>query len=178
MRLRPFRLLLAVAAVATFLVPATAQAAATERTNERGIVQSIDAQHLELRALDGTVVSFRLTPTTRVRVNGLTARPERIRPGYVAVVSHKGDRIAVLVKAFGKPTVVTRRGVVASLNRRAITIGSDAGPITIAINGRTVFRFRGRPGRPGLARPGALVVVKYVDGSPARIVNVLKRPRA
>lgn len=178
MRLRPFRLLLVGTAVAAFLVPAAAQAAAAERTNERGIVQSIGAEHLELRALDGTVVSFMVSPSTRVILNGRNAPLERIRPGYVAIVSHRGDRIAVLIRAFGKPVVVTRRGVVASLNRRAITVGSDAGPVTIPLNRRTVFRFRGRPGRPGFARPGALVVVKYAEGSPARIVNVLKRPKA
>jgi hypothetical protein len=178
MRLPSFRLLLVVASVASVLVPAATRAAATERTNERGIVQSIDAQDLELRALDGTVTSFTVAPTTRVRVNGQKAPLRRIRPGYVAIVSHRGDRIAVLIRAFGKPVVTTRRGVVASLDRRAITLGSDAGPITIPLDGRTMFRFRGRPGRPGLAQPGALVVVKYVDGSPAKTVNVLKRARA
>ena len=178
MSLRRFRLLLLGAAIVVFLVPAAALAAAAGRTNERGIVQSIDAEHLELRALDGTVVSFAVSPSTRVTLNGRKAPLDRIQPGYVAIVSHRGDRRAVLIRAFGKPVVVTRRGVVASLSRRAITVDSDAGPVTIPLNGRTVFRFRGRPGRPAFARPGALVVVKYVDGSPAKIVNVLKRPKA
>jgi hypothetical protein len=165
-------------AVAAFVLPAAAQSALAERTNERGIVQSIDAEHLELRALDGAIVSFAVSSETRVRLNGQNVSLERIRPGYVATVSHRGDRVAVLVQAFGKPVVVARRGIVESLNRKTITIGSDTGPIAVPLNGRTVFRFRGRPGRPGFARPGALVVVKYVDGSPARIVNVLKRTRA
>ncbi len=178
MTLRPLRLLTTVAAVLALTVPAAALSAPSDLRNDQGIVQSIDATQIELRALDGTVASFSLSAATRVKVNGLLARLADIRPGYVATVTHDGDRPAVLIRAFGKPTMVTRRGIVTSLTRNAITIGGDAGPVTVPLERGTVFRFRGGPGFRWQARPGALVVVKVRDGGPAKSVNVLKRARA
>lgn len=178
MKIRQLRLLTAVAAVLALAIPAAALSAPAELTNDQGIVQSVDATRIEVRALDGSVASFAVSGATRVRVNGRPARLTDIRPGYVATITHNGDRPAVLIRAFGRPAMVTSRGVVISLARTAITIGSDAGPVTIPLDSGTVFRFRGGPGFRWQARPGALVVVKYRDGSPAKSVNVLKPARA
>ena len=178
MTLRLLRLVTAVAAAVAFVVPAAALSAPPELTNDQGIVQVVGPTQIELRALDGSVASYAVSETTRVRVNGQPATLTDIRPGYVATVAHNGDRPAVSIRAFGKPALVTSRGIVSSLTRSSITIDGDAGPVTIPLDRRTVFKLRGGPGFRWQARPGALVVVKSRDGSPARSVNVLKRARA
>ena len=178
MKLRPFRLLTVAATVLALAVPAVGLSAPSGLTNDQGIVQSIDATRIELRALDGSIASFAVSPATRVKVNGLPARLTDIGLGYVATVAHDGDRPAVSIRAFGKTAAVTSRGIVTSLTRGAITLDTDAGPITIPLDPGTAFRFRGGPGFRWQARPGALVVVKNREGSPARLVNVLKRARA
>jgi len=176
--LRYLRLLTAVAAVLALAVPAAALSAPSDLTNDQGIVQSVSPSQIELRALDGSVASFAVSEATRVRVNGLPARLADIQPGYVATVTHNGGRPAVLIRAFGRPVMLTSRGIVSSLTRASITIGGDAGPVTIPLDRGTVFKFRGGPGFRWQARPGALVVVRNREGSPARSVNVLKRARA
>ena len=178
MTLRHLRLLTAVAAVMALAAPAAALSAPSDLTNDQGVVQSVGPTQIELRALDGSVVSFAVSEATRVRLNGQPARLQDIRPGYVATVTHNGDRPAVLIRAFGKPTLITSRGIVSSLTRTSITVDSDAGSFVIPLDRGTVFRFRGGPGFRWQARPGALVVVKVRDGDPAKSVNVLKRARA
>jgi len=178
MTLGYLRLLAALAAVLALAVPAAALSAPSDITNDQGIVQSVGSTQIELRALDGSVASFAVSPSTRVRVNGLPAQLTDIRPGYVATVTHDGDRPAALIRAFGRPALIARRGIVSSLTRTSITVGTDAGPVTIPLDRGTAFRFRGSPGFRWQARPGALVVVKYRDGGPAKSVNVLKRARA
>lgn len=178
MTLRYLRLLTAVAAVAALAIPATALSAPSGLTEDKGIVQSVSPTQIELRALDGTVNSFAVSTATRVRINGRPGALMDIRPGYVATVRHNGDRPAVLVRAFGKRALIATRGIVSSLTRNSITVGTDAGPVTIALDRRTVFTFRGGPGGRAQARRGALVVVKAPDGGAAKSVNVLKRARA
>ena len=178
MTLRSLRFLTAVAAVLALAIPAAAQSAPSDLTNDQGIVQSVGPTQIELRALDGTVASFAVSQTTRVRVNGQPGQLIDIRPGYVATVMHNGNQPAVLIRAFGRPALITSRGIVSALTRTSITIGSDTGLVTIPLDRATVFRFRGDPGFRWQARPGALVVVRYRDGGPAKSVNVLKRARA
>ena len=178
MTLRSLRLLAAVVSVAALALPAAALSAPSDLANDQGIVQSVGQTRIELRALDGSVTSFAVSAATRVRINGQPGVLTDIRPGYVATVTHNGDRPAVLIRAFGKPALISSRGIVSSLTRTSITIGGDAGPVTIPLDRRTEFRFRGGPGFRWQARPGALVVVKYREGGPAKSVNILKRARA
>jgi hypothetical protein len=178
MTLRNLRLLTAVAAVLALAIPAAALSAPSDLTNDQGIVQSVSPTRIELRALDGNVASFAVSEATRVRINGQPGQLTDIRPGYVATVTHNGDRPAALIRAFGRPAIVTSRGIVSSLTRTSISVDTDAGPVAIPLDRGTVFRFRGDPGFRWQARPGALVVVKYRDGGPAKSVNVLKRARA
>ena len=178
MTIRSLRLLTAVATVLALAIPAVGLSATSGLTKDQGIVQSIDATQVELRALDGSVASFAVAATTRVKVNGLPAKLADIRPGYVATVIHDGDRPALVIRAFGTPAIIASRGAVTALTRSAITLDTDAGSITIPLEPGTVFRFRGGPGFRWQAKPGAVVVVKHRDGGPAKAVNVLKRARA
>ena len=178
MKLPPLRLLSAVITVLALAVPGVGLAATSGLTSDKGIVQSIDATQIELRALDGSVVTFSVSPRTRVRVNGAVAQLTDIRPGFVATVTHNGPRPAVVIRAHGKPPLVRSRGVVTSVSRNELTLATDAGPITVELGPGTIFRLRGARGYRSQAKPGSLVVVKYRDGSPATTVNVIKRARA
>ena len=175
MTLRPLRLLTVALAVFAVVAPAAGTAATTDLTVDKGIVQSVGATQIELRALDGTVVSFAVAARTRIRVNGVPARLSDIRPGYVATVTHNGSRPAVVIRAFGKAPLLTSRGIVTSLTRGAITLDTGVGTDTITLGPGTIFRFRGAPVARRQARPGATVVVRYRDGAPAKSVNVVKR---
>ena len=129
--------------------------APSDLTSDQGIVQSIDATQIELRALDGTVASFAVSAATRVRVNGLPGRLTDIRPGYVATVTHNGDTAGVSIRAFGKPAAVTSRGIVTVADAHVDHARQRCRPDHDPARPGTAFKFRGGPasaGRPAPAR--------------------------
>jgi hypothetical protein len=169
-------LLLAVVALA-LAAPTVAVAAKGELARDRGVVQSVDAGQIVLRALDGTVTAFPLGPATRVFLNGVRVTLAEIQPGIVATVVHDGAEPAVAIRATGS-TLVTDRGTVLALTRSEIVLATASGEsVTVALDPTTRFRFRGAPVRRAAARAGAIVAVKHLLGGPATRVNVLKRAR-
>lgn len=179
MMLRPLRLLTVALAGLALALPAVGIAAAADVTNDRGIVQSVDSGHIELRALDGSVASYAVSPATRVKLNGIRVSLSVIRPGYVATVVHDGTAPALLIRAFGRLPDVTDRGLVTALTKTAITLRTlGGGSVLVPLDTSTRFRFRGLPATRFLARPGAFVAVMHVVDGAARVVNVLKRARA
>ncbi len=179
MTLRLLRLLTVAAAVLTFVVPAAGIAAPGERTIDGGIVQSVGSGQIVLRSLDGSVVSFAVSPRTRVKVNGVRASLRDIGPGFVARVVHDGAAPAMLVQAFGAATTATDRGIVTALTKSAVTLRTTGGAsVTVQLDGSTRYRFLGLPGRRFFARPGAVVAVTHAADGPATVVNVLKRAGA
>ena len=179
MTLRTLRLVTVAIALLALAIPASGMASASDVTIDRGIVQSVGSGQIELRALDGSVVSFAVSPTTRVRLNGVRVPLTDVKPGFVATVTHDGGAAAVLIRAFGKPANVIDRGVVTALTGSAITLQTAAGAtVTVSLDPSTRFRRFGLPARRFLARPGALVAVTHAVDGPAKIVNVLKRARA
>ena len=179
MTLRLLRLPTVAIAVLALALPAAGIAAAGDVTTDRGIVQSVGSGQIELTALDGSVVSFAVSPTTRVKLNGVRVSLADIRPGFVATVIHNGTAPAVLIRAFGKPAIVTDRGVVTALTKTALTLRTVGGAtVSVSLDMSTRFRFLGLPAKRLLARPGAVVAVKHAAAGPAKVVNVLKRARA
>ena len=179
MTLRPRRSPVIVIAVLALALPAGGIAATGDATTDRGIVQSVGPGQIELRALDGSVLSFAVSPTTRVKLNGARVSLADIRPGFVATVTHDGGAPAVVIRAFGKPAHVIDRGVVTALTKSAITLQVAGGAtVTVSLDSSTRFRGFGLPARRFLARPGALVAVTHAIDAPAKVVNVLKRARA
>ena len=174
--------LVAAAALLTLaLAPAGAVAAVSAAPQvERGIVQTVTPGQVELRALDGTVVSLAVGPATRVRLNGGPASLSQIQPGFVAEVTHRGNRPAIIVRAFGAVPLVVERGTVTALSKTSISMLTDAGAIvTIELDSSTRFvRRGGLPVGRFAARPGARVAVRHPDGGRARLVTVLKRAPA
>lgn len=172
--LRPPVLLLAAIVLAS---PATGGAASTDVTTDRGIVQSVSTSEITLRGLDGSVIALAVGRATRVRVNGRPALLADVRPGFVAAVVHNGSAPARAVRAFGRITRVTERGIVTALSPRAITLRTrDGSMLTVALDASTRFRRFGVPVKRAAARPGALVAVIHQAGGTARQVTVLRRP--
>jgi hypothetical protein len=177
MLIRPLRLLVVAVALVALALPAASLAAASERSTDRGVVQSIDSSQIVLRALDGGVVTYSIVPRTVVRLNGVPATIADIHPGFVARVVHDAQAHALVIAAFGAP--VTDRGIVTAISRNAITLRvAGGGSLTLELNAGTRFKFRGAPARRALARPGAQVAVTHAADAPATVVNVLKRAGA
>jgi hypothetical protein len=176
MKLRALRILVVAVTVLALALPALAAADRGTVVTDSGVVQSVSPTALNLRELDGTVVSLAVGPATRVRVNGKPARLEDVRPGFVATVLHIGAQPAVAVRAFGKIPVLVDRGVVTSLSPGTIALRREDGTtVTVPLDGATKFRRLGVAARRAAARPGAVVAVTHPDGGTARVVNVLRR---
>jgi len=181
MKISPLRLLTAVAAVLALALPAAGLAAPGRVGVDRGVVQSVNAGQIVLRTLDGGSLSFQVVPRTRVRLNGRRAAITDVGPGFVAEVAADGGGRALLVRAFGTSstaTTINDKGVVSAVTRTAITLTTDAGARTIALDRSTRFRVLGLPAGLHAVRPGVIVVVTHAPDAPALVVNVLKRAGA
>lgn len=166
-----------IATAALLVLPAVAGAGTSALQVDRGVVQSISDTQIELRALDGAVVTLAIGPATRIRLNGAPALVAQLRPGFVAEVLHRGARPAIVVRAFGTVPVLVDRGIVTALTRAAITLRTDAGTtVTIPLNAATRFRRLGQPVARAAARPGARVAVRHPELGVARLVTVLRLP--
>lgn len=178
MRLPLVRPAVVALATAAFLaLPGVASAGTAALRLDRGVVQSITATEIELRALDGSLVTLAIGPATRIRLNGAPATVALVRPGFVAEVLHRGARPAMVVRAFGTVPVLVDRGVVTSLTRTAITLRTDAGTaVTVPLDAATRFRRLGAPVARAAARAGARVAVRHREGGPAKLVTVLRLP--
>jgi len=174
---RAHRLFALTAVVAALLLPAAALAAPHPGVN-RGVVQSVDASHIVVRALDGSTVTFDVSPRLVVRLNGSPALLGDITPGVVADVGVDGKGRAVLVRAFGAPSTVTERGTVASVTKSSLTITTAGGIRTVVLDRNTHFKVLGGPGKRAAVRVGVPVAVTHAPDGPAQVVNVLKRAGA
>ncbi len=170
-------LVVAVSVALAIAVPAVAGAAPAALRLDRGVVQSVSATHIELRALDGSVVSLTIGPRTRIRLNGSPSSLTRIRPGFVAEVLHRGAKSAAVVRAFGTVPAVVDRGIVTALTATSITLQTDEGvEVTVPLGRTTRFLRRGRPVSSLAAGAGARVTVRHPEGGAARLVRVLQMP--
>ena len=155
------------------LVAAT-PASAAGRVVERGIVQSVDASAVVLRALDGTEVTIPLGPGTRYRLNGRAATLGAIRQGFVAeAVTETSGGPAVVIRAFGRVAAATETGRLVRLRPRALVVRLDTGgTIRIPITARTTARRAGGRIRLGTLRSGMRVEVVLTANGSARVVLV------
>jgi hypothetical protein len=69
---------------------------------DRGVIASVSARQFVLRRADGSLLTLRITPSTRVRLNGFPATPAAIRPGRLARVTYAPDGKAKLVQLAGR----------------------------------------------------------------------------
>jgi hypothetical protein len=170
-------LLVLAAIVAAFALPTAALAASSAGVN-RGVVQSVDATHIVVRALDGSVVTFDLSPKLVVRVNGGPASIVDVTPGVVADVGVDPKGRAALIRVFGAQAPVTEKGIVTAVSKTSLMIATPGGPRTIALDRNTRFKVQGGPGKRFGVRVGVVVAVTHAPDGPAQVVNVVKRAGA
>lgn len=158
------------------LVSVGAATAGTQAlTTDKGVVQSISSTSIVLRGLDGSTLTLALGPLTIVRLNGRDVGVDALRPGLVASVTHRGDRPARVVRAFGTVKVV-EQGTIESVSPLELVIRrADGTAAAIALDTGTKVRRFGQPARRAALKPGRLVRVTSVPGSPARLVAVVRR---
>ena len=179
--MRPLRLLIVAIALLALALPAAGIAGPRDKAGAtRGVVQSVDGSQIVLRALDGRVVTFAISPGTPVRLNGARATITEVRPGFVARVTYDRQSRAILIEAFGAAAAPTvDRGIVTAVTRSSITLRTASGAtVTVGVDAGTHFRFHGAPARRQLVRPGAQVAVTHAADAPATVVNVVKRAGA
>jgi hypothetical protein len=175
--MRPMRLIMGLAVLVAALAFAGGTAASTRALEiDRGVVQSVSPTTIVLRELDGSSVALAVAPSTRIRVNGFAATLADIDPGFVAAVTHDGNAPAVLIRAFGRPTVVVDRGRIVSFAVRRLTIRAESGQtLTFRVTARTRILWRGVPATRAALRPGRFAVVSHTPAGEA--LRVAVRPR-
>jgi hypothetical protein len=142
----------------------TPAAAQGKPSTERGIVQEVSEDGLVLRTLDGSTVAVTIDSGARVRVNHRLASLLDIRPGFVAVISRRGNA-ALTIEAFsaalapvrGRPAVGAIRSVT---NDTIVLAPSNGTTVTFAVDPATRIFVEGKPAAIRRLTPGYLVVVR------------------
>lgn len=136
-------------------------------SSERGIVQSVSADGLVLKTLDGSTVAVAVDARTRVLVDGHPASILDVRPGFVAVVTERGKsgQAAQEVDAFspahtpphsGKPLA----GVLRTVSHNRLVLVSEGKSVTMVIDGATQLHLDGEPSSISELKAGLVVVVR------------------
>jgi hypothetical protein len=141
-------------------------------TSERGVVQSVSADRLVLKALDGSMIVVAIDARTRVLIDGKSASIFDVRPGFVAVVTTRGasGQAALEVDAFTTSSgpaapVVTAAGVVRSVSPGRLVLASLEGRIlTVVIDAAARVYLDGKPASLVAVRAGFVAVVIRSQG--------------
>ena len=165
--------LIPVAAAALLLA---GPAAGADRVVERGIVQSVTAESVVLRALDGTDVTIALGQTTHFRLNGRAVARGRITTGLVAEAVTRGNGPAIVLRAFGRVTPVVRTGVVVRVGPNVLVLRLGGGNrLRIPLTAQTVVRSAGSAVPRSALEPGARVRARIASDGAANVVTVVRR---
>ena len=124
----------------------------------RGIVQSVAAQAVVVKELDGTTVRIPVAESTRVFFDGKRATLADARPGLVAIASWKANKAAAKLQLFDASAIVA---VVRSTTARTVVVRMPAGSnVTIRVTPRTRVFLDGKPSQLHAVKPGFLLVIK------------------
>ncbi len=150
-------------------------AAAADRVVERGIIQSLSADAVVLRALDGSEITVALAPTTRFRLNGRPVRLGRLGAGLVAeAVTPLDGGAAIVLRAFGRSALASRTGSVVRVGPAVLVLRlGGGGRARIAVTGETIVRRAGALLALERLRRGMRVRVSLEPDGTARLVRVL-----
>jgi hypothetical protein len=160
--------LAAAAALVVAALPATATAAHSppakpanpphgQGGSARGIVQSLTANTVLVKELDGTSVEIPVGPSTHVFVNGRLATLDAVRPGLVATASWKAGKAATKLQLFGASATI---GVVKSRTAQSVVVTMPSGTnVTIRVTPKTRVFVDGRRAQLGAVKPGFLLVL-------------------
>jgi len=161
--------LLSVCLLGALLAAGAASARNVNLVLDRGIVQSVSATQVVLRALDGSTITITVGPKTRVFLNETPAPLSAIQPGYVAGALHDGARPAVYVRAVGRVVIplMIDKGIIVSVSATSLVLRTFAGPATITIGPATTVTLNGEPAGIGDLRPGYIAEVAHRGSDPA-----------
>jgi hypothetical protein len=109
------------------------------QVNDQGLVQSVSANSVLLKALDGSTFSVPVGPPTRVLVDGRLAHVGDVKPGFVALVKWEGGRWAQQLAAFDLSAKSGERlATVESVSKTSVGVSAaSGGTATIHVNVRT-----------------------------------------
>jgi len=141
---------------------------------DRGIVQSVSAGQLVLRALDGSTITITVGPHTKVYLNDVSAPLSAIQPGYVVGALHDGSRPAVYVRAVGRAALVDDKGIIVSVSSTSLVLRTAAGPVTITVGPTTGVQVNGRPAGLADLRPGYAAEVIHRGSDPAVTIRATR----
>ena len=135
-------------------------------------MQSVSANRLVLKALDGSTIVVAINARTRVLIDGKPASIVDVRPGFVAVVTMRGasGRAALEVDAFTTSPgpaapVATAAGVVRSVSPGRLVLASLEGrTLTVVIDAAARVYLDGKPASLVDVRAGFVAVVIRSQG--------------
>jgi hypothetical protein len=172
------RYLLTLLAVTVIAAPAGALAGSADRIVDRGIVQSVTADRLVIRALDGSERPVVLQPGTRVVLNGAPVSLAAIRPGLVAEVVSDELGTARVVRAFGRAATDVVRGIVLEITTARLRVRQAGGQaVNVPLTPRTRFRVGPIPARLRVVRAGHTVEAILAGDGTARAIVVRRGQR-
>jgi hypothetical protein len=128
---------------------------------DQGVVQSVSATEVVLKALDGSSVTVPVDGSTRVLVDGKVGTLQAVKPGFVAVATWKPGKAAQALQAFDlSPKSGERLATVKSVSStRVVVNGANGGTVTIHANVRTHVFLDGRPSSLRSIQAGDTLVV-------------------
>ena len=148
--------------------PARGGAANVKAGRGEGIVQSVSANGVVLRQLDGSTVNISVGSSTQVFVDGKHALLTDVKAGYVASAAWKAGGMAHVLQAFdlsGRHAV--RVGVVDSVSTGAVVLtetGVTSGAtVSIPVNAKTRVLIDGKPAKLAAVEAGYTVVITAND---------------
>jgi hypothetical protein len=130
-----------------------------------GIVQSVFANAIVLRELDGSSVTVSVAASTQVFVDGKQASLRDVRAGFVASAAWKAGKSARVLQAFdlsGQHGVSI--GVVDSVSTGVLVVTETGGTTTsIPVNAKTRVLVDGKPATLAAVKAGYTVVIPAKD---------------
>jgi hypothetical protein len=169
--------LLSICLIGALLAAGAASARTAGAVLDRGIVQSVSAGQVVLRALDGRTITITVGPKTRVYLNDNPAPLSSIQPGYVAGALHDGSKAAVYIKAVGRVPLSVDKGVITSVSSGSLTLRTGAGTVTVTLGTATNVMLNGQPSSVNDLRPGYAAEVTHRGSDPALQIRAVGRKR-
>jgi hypothetical protein len=130
------------------------------QVTEQGLVQSVSATAVLLRALDGSTSTVPIGPQTRVLVDGGLAPLHDVKPGFVAIVKWAGGKAAQQLSAFDLSAKSGERlATVEEVTKTSVTVtAASGGTVTIHVNVRTRVFVDGKLSTIHSVKPGYTLV--------------------
>src|SRR5262245_50890010 len=161
------------------LAPGRAPAAAAPPlVLDKGVIKRVTPRVLVLSALDGSRLSLRLNPRTRVVLNGRTARIADLVPGLAASARHTPAGVVRQVQAVGTPPppVTEERGILEAVAADGVVLRrADGGTLSVGVAPTTRVVLRGVPASLADLRPGLQAVIRHRGGAAAISIRAFGR---